>query len=245
MNAAQLRQRYKLDDSVSVKWLPAAAEVKGSDPLDPLLFTARISSSAIDSDREVLLPKGMVTKRFDVSGAGFWNHDYSQPIFAPVGKLQRFDGHIEGKGRFFPRPDDWQGPWMPDYARAFVSAMAKSGRKVGVSVGFVPIETRQPTKKDIESYGEDVRRVVSKWELLEWSIAPVQANADAYVTAVGKSLDRTAYKCLFGSEPKDVCLVPKRKVYFPVIRSNTPSLADEITKHVADTLARARGLLYT
>jgi hypothetical protein len=63
-----------------------------------------------------------------------------------------------------------------------------AGINPGVSIGFMPIESRNATKADIAKYGAGVGAVHSKWKLLEFSIAPVQANQDAYVTAVGKGL---------------------------------------------------------
>ncbi len=203
MTKQVLAARYGLESPDELTFCNAIAEVKSDDVIDPMLFTARISTNAVDNDAEVLLPRGMITTRFDKSGAGFWNHNYAQPIFVPEGKLTRTDTYVEGKGRFLERPADWQGEWFPDYVRAFVGAMSSSGKKVGVSVGFIPIETREPSKKDVAMFGENVRRVISKWELLEWSIAPVQANAEAYITAVGKSLDKTAYKALFAADPPD------------------------------------------
>lgn len=179
-----------------------------TDPADPLLFTARITKSVLDRDGEVLLPGGMDASEFDVSGAVFWNHNYDSPVAVSVGKLQGNANEVIAKARFIERVEGDNSTFLPDYARAFVTAMAKAGRSAGVSVGFVGLDYRNPTKKDREDFGESVTRVYTRWKLLEWSIAPVQANQDAYVTAMGKSLDPVVCKSLFGVEPEIVPALP-------------------------------------
>lgn len=172
-----------------------------ADPADPMLFTARITKSVLDRDGEVLLPGGMDASEFDASGAVFWNHNYDNPVAVPVGKMQKTADEVIAKARFIERVEGDTSTFLPDYARAFVMAMAKSNRSAGVSVGFVGLDYRNPTKKDREDFGAGVTRVYTRWKLLEWSIAPVQANQDAYVTAMGKSLDPVVCKSLFGFEP--------------------------------------------
>ncbi|MEM6259688.1 MAG: hypothetical protein AAGI37_15520 [Planctomycetota bacterium] len=185
-----------------------SAEVK-ADTADPLLFTARITKSVLDRDGEVLLPGGMDASDFDTSGAVFWNHDYNCPVAAPVGKMQKSANAITGKARFMERVEGDTGSFLPDYARSFVTAMARAGRSAGVSVGFVGLEHRNPTKKDREEFGPGCVRVYTRWKLLEWSIAPVQANQDAYVTAMGKSINPVICKSLFGFTPRLVDDDPK------------------------------------
>lgn len=171
-----------------------------ADAGDPFLFTARITKEVLDRDGEVLLPGGMDASEFDQSGAIFFNHDYSKPVAAPVGKLQKTANDIIGRGRFMKRVEGDNGDFLPDYVRSFVTTMAREGRSAGVSIGFAPLESRAPTKKDREVYGGGITRVFTRWKLLEWSIAPVQANQDAYVTTMGKSLNPAACKSLFGIE---------------------------------------------
>lgn len=192
-----MRKRHRLKDDEQANVVVMPAEVSG-DAVDPMLFTARITKAVIDRDREVVLPEGGIFTEFDRSGAIFWNHDYDRPVAVPVGDLVHGNGYIDAKARFIDRDGDTVGEWLPDYARAFVKAMADAERSAGVSIGFVPVEVRKPTKKDKEQFGEDVLSVISKWKLLEWSIAPVQANPESVVTAVGKSIGGAACKALFG-----------------------------------------------
>jgi hypothetical protein len=50
-----------------------------------------------------------------------------------------------------------------------------------VSVGFISKESHEPTPDDIKKRAElaEARRIIDKWELLEFSIVPVPANPEA------------------------------------------------------------------
>ena len=190
--------RRKYGDDAQLATISAKMD---ADHADPFLFTARITKDVLDRDGEVLLPGGMDATDFDKSGAVFYNHDYNMPVAAPVGKLKKTADAIIGRARFMQRVEGDTGEFLPDYVRSFVTCMAKAGRSAGVSIGFDPIESRLPTKKDREVYGPSITLVFTRWKLLEWSIAPVQANQEAFVTAMGKSLDLVVCKSLFGSVP--------------------------------------------
>jgi hypothetical protein len=75
-------------------------------------------------------------------------------------------------------------------SRSSSSRLVDQGIVKGISVGFVPTCRRRPqgVAKDVEDYGDDVRKVFSKWKLLEVSVAPLPANATALVSAVRKGL---------------------------------------------------------
>lgn len=174
-----LIEKYDISDagSVGVKSMDATFKADG----DGDRFTAIISNATMDTDREVLLPSGMISTRFEKSGPGYYMHDYSTPpIFVPTGKVGYDGGNLTSGAR-------WLNSQLAKDVREFVEVMADEGKAAGVSIGAFYRETRKPTKKDKEMFGPDVVSVVSKWELLEWSIAPIQANPDAVVTRLGKS----------------------------------------------------------
>lgn len=240
---AAIRKRHALRDDADVR-LKAMASTLAVDDGDPYRFTARITTDGIDRDNEVLLPVGCDATEFDKSGALFWNHSYDQPV-GIAGKLSRGDNYIDGKASFLKRPDDWEGQWFPDFVRAFVSQMAAADKAVGVSVGFLPVEARPPTNDDRRLFGDAVRRVISRWKLLEWSIAPVQSNPQAMVQAVGKSLSHECIKALFpdyapaAPQKQIVVVLPRFKA--PVPRDTIASLAE---KRVTQILLKKRGVLY-
>lgn len=247
---AKIRERHKLSDDapVEVKTLPIAVKM---DADESHKFTARISTSSIDRDSEVVIPAGMDATDFEKMGTIFWNHNYDQPV-GYAGSLKRDKDGIDAIGNtFMARPDDYSGDFFPDFARAFVSQAVKAGKQPGVSIGFMPTESRPPSKKDIEVFGPNVRRVISKWKLLEFSIAPVQANQDAVVTAIGKSLGNDAVKALGLEIPREkrVVMVPMT----PEIRNFRPrqrpkrkqvDIAAIVREEVALQVKKLRGDIY-
>lgn len=179
---AAMRKRHGLPDDAAIEIKVMPMEMVSSDGHR---FKARITTDSLDRDGEVMQPLGMDSSEFDKSGAIFWNHDYDKPVAKPAGKMVRTKGYVDCEAEFAKRPDDYQGDFFPDFARA----MVQQGIVKGVSVGFIPIEARSPSKKDVETWGDDVRRVHSKFRLLEWSIAPVQCNPDAVIQmAISKGI---------------------------------------------------------
>jgi hypothetical protein len=169
-----IRKRHNLAEDVPIMLKSMPIEVSGDDDY---LVSARITTDTLDADNEAVLPSGCDSSRFEKSGAIFAWHDYTLPVATPIGKLRRGDRFIDATCRFPVRPADYVGEFFPDYIRTLVK------QKVirGVSIGFVPREVRMPTYKDIERWGQSLSRVVSKWQLLEWSFAALQSNPDAMV----------------------------------------------------------------
>lgn len=246
---AVIRKRHGLDDDADVRVRSMSMKAEIGD--DTHSFTARITTATLDRDAEVILPQGVDATEFNKSGAVFWNHDYDQPV-AIARKVRQGDRDIVSTASFMERPADWQGEWRPDFARAFVSQMAKHGKETGVSIGFIPVEFRKPTTKDIETYGAEVRNVITQCRLLEWSIAPVQSNPDATVMRVGKALGAVACKCLGLPDPgpavvEDVIEVKHEadRIVVIVPRPKRARPADDTTEiAVEKAVARARGSLW-
>ena len=190
---AEIRKRHHLavDAPVACKWIDA--EFKAADEADKDVFEACINVGCIDRDNEVVLPDGVDLRDYDKSGAGFFNHFYDKvPIFVP-GKVKMVGGKLISKAK-------WLTNELARDVREFVEAMAKAGKSAGVSIGFMPMDERKPSEKDVEKYGPGVQRVFTRWKLLEWSIAPVQSNPEAMVLEIGKSLRAGVAKTLYGIE---------------------------------------------
>lgn len=206
-----IRQRHKLGDNADVRLLASTLIVKSvDDGDDPYKFTARMTTDSMDRQDEVVIPQGGDISEFTRSGILSWNHDYSCPIGFPnkAARITRTDNAIEMGAIFLKRPDDYVGEFFPDFARAFVTQARAAGINPGVSIGFIPIESRRPTKADLSRWGPSLQAVHSKWKLLELAIAPVQANQDAVVTAVGKGLIQRAVAKAVGIEVQDVVVDP-------------------------------------
>jgi HK97 family phage prohead protease len=148
-------------------------------------FTAVITAETLDRDGEVLIPQGMNSTEFDRNPTLFWNHDYAQPVGRCNG-LKRKESTIVGDFTFAQRPDGYQGEFFPEVAAALVG----QGIVNAVSVGYVPEDggVRKAIDADRRKYGDRVHTVYSRWKLLEVSLAPLQANPDALITAVKKGI---------------------------------------------------------
>lgn len=146
-------------------------------------FTATVTTATIDRDGEVVIPQGMNATEYESNPVLFWNHDYNLPVGKCVALKRGADG-IVGEFTLAERPADFEGSFFPDFVRALVG----QGVVKGVSIGYTPEEggTRRATVDDRKRYGDGVHTVFSKWKLLEISVAPLQANPDALVSAVRK-----------------------------------------------------------
>ncbi len=140
--------------------------------------TATISSIAIDRDNEVMLPKGVVLTNYRDNPVVQWAHDTHSP---PIGKNEWIRktkaGQLVAKTIF---ADTDRGNE--------VFQLFKGGFLNAFSVGFKPIDHREPDERDIKEHPEwsGVDRIISKWELLEYSVVPVPANPEALVSAISK-----------------------------------------------------------
>ena len=226
---------------------PLPAEVVGVGEYE---FMAVVTTGMVDRQGEVLVPDGMDSTAFDRSGAILWNHDSDRPIAVP-GKIARDKNRVTATATFLRRPADYVGDWFPDFARAFVAQTRELGRSVGVSIGFLPARggERRPNAKDVKTYGTEVRSIISRWKLLEWSLAPVQSNEEAMTLAVRSGrLSAPCVKALFGLEVK-AGPAPARKVILFLGAPRTPVArtvpAGLLKKSVVDALDKRAGRIYS
>ena len=220
--------------------------------------TARISTSAVDRDGDVLIPQGCNAKNYSLNPVVFWNHNASS---LPIGKCEAFqkgDEYIDAKVVFATRPESLpEGEeWMPDT----LFELYKQGVLSAFSVGLIPTETRPPTKRDLEKYG-DCKRVVSKWEIYEFSAVGLPANPEAVAIAVSKGWVKRedAEAWVSAHKPKAVepepepvvekkiaAVVPpkpKQKVYVTVLHRPADT-REQVAKSVRQAVAKAMGRIY-
>lgn len=169
---------------------------------------ATITTAAVDRDGEVLVPQGCYTKDFEKNPSVFLGHDYYN---LPIGKcaaIRRTPDAIVAKTVFAERPADFPvgQEWIPDT----LFSLFQQGVLKGFSVGFLPIESRPATDKDVEKFGAGVRRVYSKWNLLEYSVAAIPANPEAIAMAVSKGFVKAATaKAIFGKDAVGTATEPE------------------------------------
>ena len=233
------------------------AEVQDLDAGERTLV-AVISTAAIDRDMEVLLPKGAQLENFEANPVVLWAHRSDQP---PIGKaewIKKTAKAVRAKVRF--ASTDFAGE---------IFQLFKEGILKAFSVGFDPwgAEHREPDEKDLRAHPEwaGVRRVYSKWELLEFSAVPVPSNPEALAQAVSKGLVSKEIAESFGdidfpeeTEPEPAPMpklpvrraliqtppppiVKRRRVIIPVeVEFRLPS-DEEMLHCITDELDRLRG----
>lgn len=204
--------------------------------LDSRSFEAVITSDALDRDGEVLLPEGMDATDFNKNPIVFWNHNYDKPIGKAV-KMVKDKNSWKAVTQLAKRPEDHVGEWLPDVALALI----KQGVIKGVSVSFLPTDYRQPSKKDKSTFGEGVKRVFTKWKLLEYSVAPLQCNQDALVTAVGKGIVSAEMAKQFGYEAE---AEPKPKAVETITIVQRKVKKRSLKDQVAIAIAKRKGQAY-
>lgn len=205
-------------------------------------FEATITTPSLDRDSEVLLPEGMDATDWLKNPVILWNHDPGQPI-GTGSDLKRRRGEWKATGTLAQRPESHPdaAEWFPDT----VHSLMKQGVIGGVSVGFIPSETRRPTGKDRATFGENVSRVFNKWKLLEFSVTPLPANQDALITSVSKGLiGRERAIDLFGDIPDGPVVVPSHAIIRSRIKRvvKSPVLVDQ--NRLNESLAKKQGKIY-
>lgn len=140
-----------------------------------------VSAETVDRDGDVVIAKGMQLDYFRANPIVTLAHKYDE---LPVGRAQWIKavlGGIKAKTIYSQKPDDWQGPYIPDA----VWQMTKEGILRGKSVGFLPTKLRPPTSKE-SAIWKDANIVIESAVLLEYAVAPIPCNQDALVEAVAK-----------------------------------------------------------
>jgi hypothetical protein len=171
--------------------------------LDSRIIRHYVTTTAVDEDGEVLLPKGADISRFRKSGTVFDVHEYGSKNVVGVNvKWERVEDGIIAETRMSPRPPSLPATveWWPDS----LLWLYHVGDIKGWSIGFSVLEDRQPSKKDVEMFGE-CRRVLSKYRVFEYSVAPIPCNEDALTLAVkGVVSPRLADVLKTGKRPEKV-----------------------------------------
>jgi len=156
-------------------------------------FSATITDSSVDRDKEVLLPDGMNISEFKKNGIILFNHDKNLPL-GTVLSLRRKGESWVAKGKL---AEQGTSPEIDS-----VWSLVSQGILKAISIGFVNQEGRQPTKLDIKKFGKNVNYVISKFELIEFSIVAVGSNPNALISSC-KELDLDP-KIIMGDGYKDL-----------------------------------------
>ena len=141
-----------------------------------------ISTEELDRDNEVVVQAGIDTSFFEESGKPvFYNHNHRDLPVAQCMWLKNTEKGWLAKTSF--RDDDFSKQVRDCYMEDFTG---QGPVLKGWSIGFIPLESREATKKDKELYGEKTRRIYPKIELLEYSAVNLQSNRGALTLAIKK-----------------------------------------------------------
>lgn len=158
-----------------------AAEVKAAtDPASRVIdFT--ISTASVDRMGDTIAIDGWKLDNYRKSPVVLWAHDSSMLPVAKGSNIRIDGGKLKASAEFMPRD-------ISGFADAVFQAL-KGGYLSAVSVGFVPIKysfVDDPTRR----FGIDFE----EQELLEFSVVPVPANAEALIEARKAGLDVAPFR---------------------------------------------------
>jgi HK97 family phage prohead protease len=181
-------------------------------------IVATISTPVVDRDGDVVLPSGLDAKAFKKNPVVLFGHDnWSMPI-GKVTRLRNPRSGVEATIKLADRPESHPPTeeWVPDT----ILELFDQGILNAFSIGFIVKDGgwREATTRDVRQFGDNVRRVITNWELLELSVVPVPANQEALAMAVSKGIcDADSWVCRHLEVDKPEPLV-RLKAYNPVIK---------------------------
>lgn len=141
-----------------------------------------VSTETVDREGEVIIAKGIDSSFYQKNPVVLFGHKYDE---LPVGRcpwLKSVPGGLKAKTIYSSRPDNWDGPWLPDA----VYSMTKEGILKGKSIGYIPLKLRAPTKEEVQWKAANV--VCESAQLLEFSVAVIPMNPTCLVEAVAKGI---------------------------------------------------------
>lgn len=146
---------------------------------------ARISTTAVDRDGDVMLPSGLDVKDFNKNPVVLLAHNAGTLPIGKVDRITKGSNDVVAKVLFAERPASHPitEEWIPDT----VFDLFKQQVLNAFSVGFIIDDARSAEAKDVSKFGDGVRRIVNRWRLVELSVVPVPANQEALAVAVSKS----------------------------------------------------------
>jgi len=150
-----------------------------------------ITTEGLDRDNEVVLAKGIDFTHYRKNPTVTFAHKYD---VLPVGRSMWLKREVKNavsgwlaKTQYIERPENWSSdtPWFPDAVWHYV----RTGNLPGKSIGFIALEMRPPTEKELEARPElaSARRLISKSMALEYAVCALPCNPDALVQATAKA----------------------------------------------------------
>lgn len=146
-------------------------------------FIAKITTNAIDRDKEIVRPEGIDFSNFTANPVILWAHDYDEPAIGKAQWIKRWKENGKFKGHIS------KGVIAKDIAKAEdIFKLIQQEVLRTFSIGFVPIKGHEPTEDEIkkDSSLKNVRYIHDTISMLEYSIVNVPSNPEATMLAVSK-----------------------------------------------------------
>jgi phage head maturation protease len=185
----------------------AATEVTPAERTD----VSRVTTKAMDRDNEIVLPEGLELEQYRLNPVVLWGHDQDRPIGKALWVKLDAEG-VLAKTQYISRPEKYVGEWLPDFVFSMIQADVLRGK----SIGFLPLEIRDPEQEEL-ALNPSLQMVISRSLLLEYSVVSVPSNPLAVVEAVSKGvgLDHWQWKVV-GQSKKAAPKKARPKLYGPM-----------------------------
>lgn len=147
-----------------------------SDAAEENRTTVTINTAQEDRHGTIIEPSGAQLADYKRNPVVLINHDYS--LLAGVSTVSKRDGKVEAN----MRDEDWD---LDDERIAPWQRKVRKGLMKGASIGFRALEVvKELIDEDGDPWAWDnLRYIIRKWTLLEWSYVSVPSNPGAVVTA--------------------------------------------------------------
>jgi HK97 family phage prohead protease len=187
--------------------------------------TVVISTPSLDRDKDRVDPMGARLEAYHANPVVCFGHLYREP-WAVVGRTRKLDVSPAGLVADF----ELRPPANDADPQTIVRLLWGGGWLRSASIGFTPIRW---TEND--QGGKDYH----EWELLEWSLTPVPAQADALALAV-KALARGDGGTVHKGRP-DWDLVARKQEQLDVLRADYDRLLAGVARLTQELNAYLRG----
>lgn len=154
---------------------PAAKEIEALGAGSDRVLQFKITTGAVDRDRDTINPKGWLLDNYRKTGPVLWAHDYDIPPVARALSVDATGDALISVAEFVPADIS---PFADMIYKMLVGKFLS-----GTSVGFSPVDGEfayNETRKGVD---------FQKQELLEYSIVPIPSNPEALMLARSKGVD--------------------------------------------------------
>lgn len=141
-----------------------------------------ITTSDPDRDQEIVVADGLLLDDYRANPVVLFSHDQCRPC-GTCQWIKPKDQKLVARTLYPKRPAEYEGEWLADYVHALVVADVLKGK----SIGFLPLEIRDPDEEELAKY-PNLQRVITSGLLVEYSCVSVPANPKALVEAINKGL---------------------------------------------------------